>query len=69
MTTPINSILVTNNVKPNDDIQDPIVQEILGNMAESASQQQPQPQPIQQPNHNTTYNHNIIIRLKQKVVL
>lgn len=48
MTTPINSILVTNNVKPNDDIQDPIVQEILGNMAESASQQQPQPQPIQQ---------------------
>jgi len=49
MTTPINSILVTNNVKPNDDIQDPIVQEILGNMAESASQQQPQPQPIQQP--------------------
>ena len=53
MTTPINSILVTNNVKPNDDIQDPIVQEILGNMAESASQQpiqQPiQQQPIQQP--------------------
>ena len=49
MTTPINSIPVTNNVKPNDDIQDPIVQEILGNMAESASQQQPQPQPIQQP--------------------
>lgn len=47
MTTPINSILVTNNVKPNDDIQDPIVQEILGNMAESASQQ-PIPQPIQQ---------------------
>ena len=49
MTTPINSILVTNNVKPNDDIQDPIVQEILGNMAESASQQQPIQQPIQQP--------------------
>ena len=53
MTTPINSIPVTNNVKPNDDIQDPIVQEILGNMAESASQQpiqQPiQQQPIQQP--------------------
>ena len=47
MTTPINSIPVTNNVKPNDDIQDPIVQEILGNMAESASQQ-PIPQPIQQ---------------------
>ena len=39
MTTPINSIPVTNNVKPNDDIQDPIVQEILGNMAESASKQ------------------------------
>ena len=56
MTTPINSILVANNVKPNDDIQDPIVQEILGNMAESASHQpiqqpiqQPIPQPIQQP--------------------
>ena len=56
MTTPINSIPVTNNVKPNDDIQDPIVQEILGNMAESASHQpiqqpipQPIPQPIQQP--------------------
>lgn len=59
MTTPINSIPVTNNVKPNDDIQDPIVQEILGNMAESASQQPipppqpiPQPQPIQQPQYN-----------------
>ena len=59
MTTPINSILVANNVKPNDDIQDPIVQEILGNMAESASQQPipppqpiPQPQPIQQPQYN-----------------
>ena len=56
MTTPINSIPVSNNVKPNDDIQDPIVQEILGNMAESASHQpiqqpipQPIPQPIQQP--------------------
>jgi len=48
MTTPINSIPVTNNVKPNDDIQDPIVQEILGNMAESASKQ-PIQQPIQQP--------------------
>lgn len=47
MTTPINSIPFTNNVKPNDDIQDPIVQEILGNMAESASQQ-PIEQPIQQ---------------------
>ena len=47
MTTPINSIPVTNNVKPNDDIQDPIVQEILGNMAESASKQ-PIQQPIQQ---------------------
>ena len=59
MTTPINSILVANNVKPNDDIQDPIVQEILGNMAESASHQPipppqpiPQPQPIQQPQYN-----------------
>jgi len=53
MTTPINSIPVTNNVKPNDDIQDPIVQEILGNMAENASkqpiQQQQQQQAIQQP--------------------
>ena len=37
MTTPINSIPITTNVKPNDDIQDPLVQEILGNMAESAS--------------------------------
>lgn len=60
MTTPINSIPVTNNVKPNDDIQDPIVQEILGNMAESASKQpipqqpiqQPIPQPIPQPQYN-----------------
>ena len=49
MTTPINSIPVTNNVKPNDDIQDPIVQEILGNMAESASKQPIPQQPIQQP--------------------
>jgi len=61
MTTPINSIPVKNNVKPNDDIQDPIVQEILGNMAENASKQpiqqpipqQPIPQqPIQQPQYN-----------------
>ena len=37
MTTPISSIPVINNVKPNADIQDPIVQEILGNMANSAS--------------------------------
>lgn len=52
MTTPITSIPVSNNVKPNDDIQDPIVQEILGNMAESASKQPIQqaiPQPIEQP--------------------
>ena len=48
MTTPINSILVTNNVKPNDDIQDPIVQEILGNMAESAAKQPIPQQPIPQ---------------------
>ena len=48
MTTPINSIPVTNNVKPNDDIQDPIVQEILGNMAESASKQPIPQQPIPQ---------------------
>ena len=61
MTTPINSIPVTNNVKPNDDIQDPIVQEILGNMAESASkqpipqqsiQQSVPQQPIPQPQYN-----------------
>ena len=48
MTTPINSILVANNVKPNDDIQDPIVQEILGNMAESATKQPIPQQPIPQ---------------------
>ena len=48
MTTPINSILVANNVKPNDDIQDPIVQEILGNMAESAAKQPIPQQPIPQ---------------------
>ena len=48
MTTPINSIPVTNNVKPNDDIQDPIVQEILGNMAESATKQPIPQQPIPQ---------------------
>ena len=48
MTTPINSIPVTNNVKPNDDIQDPIVQEILGNMAESAAKQPIPQQPIPQ---------------------
>lgn len=35
MTTPISSIPVTTNVKPNDDMSDPIVQEILGNMANS----------------------------------
>jgi hypothetical protein len=37
MTTPISSIPITGNVKPNDDIQDPIVQEILGNMAATTS--------------------------------
>ena len=37
MTTPVSSIPITNNVKPNEDIQDPIVQEILGNMAENAN--------------------------------
>jgi len=41
MTIPINSIPVTNDVKPNDDIQDPIVQEILGNMAENANKTAP----------------------------
>lgn len=67
MTTPINSIPVTNNIKPNDDIQDPIVQEILGNMAESAakqpipqpSEQQPMQQPIQQPIQQPQYNYPV----------
>lgn len=63
MTTPINSIPITNNVKPNDDIQDPIVQEILGNMAESASKQpipqQPQPQPQPQPQSQPQYNYPV----------
>ena len=62
MTTPINSIPVTNNVKPNDDIQDPIVQEILGNMAESASQQPQQPipqQPIPQQPIQPQYNYPV----------
>jgi hypothetical protein len=63
MTTPINSILVANNVKPNDDIQDPIVQEILGNMAENASkqpiQQQQQQQAIQQQPIQPQYNYPV----------
>ena len=63
MTTPINSIPVTNNVKPNDDIQDPIVQEILGNMAENASkqpiQQQQQQQAIQQQPIQPQYNYPV----------
>ena len=62
MTTPINSILVTNNVKPNDDIQDPIVQEILGNMAENASKQpiqQQQQQAIQQQPIQPQYNYPV----------
>lgn len=66
MTTPITSIPVSNNVKPNDDIQDPIVQEILGNMAESASKQpipqaipQPIEQPIQQPIPQPQYNYPV----------
>ena len=41
MTTPVSSIPITNNVKPNEDIQDPIVQEILGNMAENANKTTP----------------------------
>jgi len=66
MTTPITSIPVSNNVKPNDDIQDPIVQEILGNMAESASKQPIQQaipqtieQPIQQPIPQPQYNYPV----------
>lgn len=66
MTTPINSIPVANNVKPNDDIQDPIVQEILGNMAESAAKQPIQQpiqqsiqQPIQQPIPQPQYNYPV----------
>ena len=62
MTTPINSIPVTNNVKPNDDIQDPIVQEILGNMAENASKQpiqQQQQQAIQQQPIQPQYNYPV----------
>lgn len=48
MTTPVSSIPITNNVKPNEDIQDPIVQEILGNMAENANTTTPSliPAPI-----------------------
>jgi len=48
MTTPVSSIPITNNVKPNEDIQDPIVQEILGNMAENANTNVPNliPAPI-----------------------
>jgi len=48
MTTPVSSIPITNNVKPNEDIQDPIVQEILGNMAENANTTTPNliPAPI-----------------------
>lgn len=48
MTTPVSSIPITNNVKPNEDIQDPIVQEILGNMAENANKTVPNliPAPI-----------------------
>lgn len=50
MTTPISSIPVTNNVKPNDDMSDPIVQEILGNMANSV------PVPVQVPEKQISFN-------------
>ena len=36
MTTPINTIPVDNNVQPNNDIQDPLVQEILSDMVKSS---------------------------------
>ena len=44
----ISSIPITNKVKPKEDIQDPIVQEILGNMAENANTNVPNliPAPI-----------------------
>ena len=49
MTTAINNIPIENNVQPNNDIQDPLVQEILDNMAKSSETQNSSQQPIQQP--------------------
>ena len=47
MTTPINTIPVDNNVQPNNDIQDPLVQEILDNMAKSSEKPIQPIQPVQ----------------------
>ena len=49
MTTPINTIPVDNNVQPNNDIQDPLVQEILDNMAKSSEKPMQSVQVNQQP--------------------
>tara|TARA_B110000858_G_scaffold197447_1_gene259091 strand:- start:802 stop:1242 length:441 start_codon:yes stop_codon:yes gene_type:complete len=65
MTTPISSIPITGNVKPNDDIQDPIVQEILGNMAATTSNDNIpdtkvfNTQPIQHQHQQQHYNYPV----------
>ena len=47
MTTPINTIPVDNNVQPNNDIQDPLVQEILSDMVKSSDKPMAAMPPIQ----------------------
>ena len=50
LTTPIDNIPSNNNSQPNNDIDDPLVKELLDNMqSQPVIQEQPQPQPQSQP--------------------
>ena len=81
MTTPISTIPVDNNVQPDNDIQDPLVQEILGDMAKSSEKpnivQQPVQviQPVQQPTINQpvynypTENESFLSQLYDKKII
>lgn len=60
MTTPINNIPIDNNVQPNNDIQDPLVQEILSDMVKSSEKQNVVQKPVQQtPSVQQPITHNI----------
>lgn len=78
MTTPIDNIPINTNVKPNNDIQDPLVQEILDNMAKSSEKPvQPEqyvqpsiPVQIQQPVYNyPTQNESFFTQFYDKKIM
>lgn len=62
MTTPINTIPVDNNVQPNNDIQDPLVQEILSDMVKSSDKHMASiqsEQPVQINTMQPVYNYPV----------